>query len=168
MPSAETFSIPPIGRLLKRYLAEGMVIVDPFARNSKLATLTNDLNPATTAEFHLEATAFLDEMLSREIRADAVLFDPPYSSRQVAECYQGIGKTVTAIDTQVVPMFREIRNRIDQLLKAGGVCISCGWSTNGMGIERKYDLEEILLVPHGGIHNDTIVMVERKIQANLF
>ena len=49
MPSAETFSIRPIARLLDRYLQPGAVILDPFARNSLRATHTNDLNPATEA-----------------------------------------------------------------------------------------------------------------------
>ena len=31
-----------------------------------------------------------------------------------------------------------------------------------MEIKRGYELEEILLIAHGGIHNDTIVTVERK------
>ena len=37
-------------------------------------------------------------------------------------------------------------------------------------IEKKngYTIEEILIVCHGGAHNDTICMAERKTQGNLF
>jgi hypothetical protein len=38
-------------------------------------------------------------------------------------------------------------------LSSGGICKTLG-----------FQIEEILLVPHGGIHNDTIVTVERKIK----
>jgi hypothetical protein len=32
-----------------------------------------------------------------------------------------------------------------------------------MGKTNGFEIEEILLVPHGGWHNDTIVTVERKV-----
>ncbi|MFH1422601.1 MAG: hypothetical protein ABIH42_07820 [Planctomycetota bacterium] len=38
-----------------------------------------------------------------------------------------------------------------------------GWNSIGMGINRKYEILEILLVSHGGMHNDTICMAEHKI-----
>ena len=38
----------------------------------------------------------------------------------------------------------------------------------GFGIQRGFKMERILLVPHGGPHNDTIVTVERKIQSQFF
>ena len=37
-----------------------------------------------------------------------------------------------------------------------------GWNSSGVGIKRGMKLIEVLLVPHGGSHNDTIVTVERK------
>lgn len=33
----------------------------------------------------------------------------------------------------------------------------------GVGIKYGFEIQEILLVPHGGWHNDTIVVVEKKI-----
>ena len=51
-PSAETFSIPPIHKFVSRWIHEPAVVVDPFSGNSGFGTLTNDLNPATTAEYH--------------------------------------------------------------------------------------------------------------------
>ena len=41
MPNKETFSIKPIRELIDKYREEGMVIVDPFARNSDIGTITN-------------------------------------------------------------------------------------------------------------------------------
>ena len=59
MPSADTFSIKPIGEFVKRYIQSG-VSVDPFARNGTLATITNDINPNTSAQYHMDAIEFLD------------------------------------------------------------------------------------------------------------
>jgi hypothetical protein len=89
-----------------------------------------------------------------------VLFDPPYSLRQLKECYAGVGKSLTQQDTQ--SYFTLIKNEIARVLKVGGYCISFGWNSNGIGIKRGFEIVEILLVAHGGNHNDTITTVERK------
>jgi hypothetical protein len=48
------------------------------------------------------------------------------------------------------------------VLKVGGIVLSFGWNTNGIGLARGFNIEEILLVAHGGAKNDTICTVERK------
>lgn len=163
MPSADTFDIAPIGELVKRYLRASKVSIDPFARNKRWATYTNDLNPETAAEYHMDAIDFLDMLIDQNVTADLVVFDPPYSPRQIQEVYQGIGKKVTITDTQMVTVRRDARNALAELLQVGGVSISCGWNTAGLGKERCFEIVEILMVCHGGWHNDTLVTVERKI-----
>jgi hypothetical protein len=162
MPNAETFSIGPISRLLDRWLPPPIarpVIVDPFARNSTRGNLTNDLNPLTRADSHLLAEEFLAQVA---VTADAVLFDPPYSPRQIAEVYQQVGRKCSTQETQNARLYKTVKNELDRILKVGGIAICCGWNSLGFGKERGYDMLEILLVPHGGAHNDTIVTVERK------
>jgi hypothetical protein len=70
MPSAETFSIPPIRDFVRKYLAGSTVSIDPFARNSRLATFTNDLCPDTEAQYHLDAEDFLHQMREEGVVAD--------------------------------------------------------------------------------------------------
>lgn len=65
-----------------------MVIVDPFARNSDIGTITNDLDPETKAMYHKDATDFLCHL--DDNIADIVLYDPPYSARQVSESYKSL------------------------------------------------------------------------------
>jgi len=93
---------------------------------------------------------------------DGVLYDPPYSLRQVVECYKSVGKEVTQETTQSSWRSRHI-DEIKRILKPGGKAICFGWNSSGIGKTRGFELEEILLVAHGGSHNDTIVTVERKI-----
>src|SRR4051812_7283181 len=76
MPSADTFSIQPIAELLDRWLEGRKTIVDPFARNSKRGTITNDLNPETTAQFHDSAEEFCGKLARDGCRVDAGLFRP--------------------------------------------------------------------------------------------
>jgi len=161
MPSANTFSIAPIYELLRRHMVGCAVIVDPFARNSRITTVRNDLNPNTSAEHHEDAIVFLGGQPTG--CADAVLFDPPYSPRQIAEAYQSIGRSVGMSDTQNAALYAQARAELHRILRPGGVAITCGWNSTGMGKMLGYERIETLLVCHSGAHNDTIVVVERKL-----
>jgi hypothetical protein len=162
MPNAETFSIRPIGEFVQRYLAEAKISVDPFARNRDWATHTNDINRNTTAHAHMDAEDFLEYLGKRGVVADLVLFDPPYSPRQISEHYKAAGREVTAEDTQNGRLYRRVRDAVDRITRPGGVVLSFGWQSLGMGVARGYQPLEILLVSHGGGHNDTICFAERK------
>ena len=162
MPNADTFSVKPIGDFVRRYLSISKVSVDPFARNKTWATYTNDLNPDTAAEYHLDAEKFIDVLRSKNVIADLLIFDPPYSPRQISECYKRVGLTVGMKETQSALLYKRVRDAADSILDYGSVVISFGWSSNGMGIKRGYELVEILLCAHGGAHNDTICIAEVK------
>lgn len=162
MPSPNTFSIKPIAELLDRWLEGRAVIVDPFARDSRRGTITNDLNPETAAQHHTDAVSFLYELGMNGTQADAVLIDPPYSPRQIAECYQQIGKPCSTRDTQNARLYREVKDTAAPLVRIGGIAICCGWSGCGFGEKRGFELRETLVVVHGGAHSATIVTVEEK------
>lgn len=162
MPSADTFGIKPIGEFVQAYMACSKVSVDPFARNNTWATYTNDINPNTAAQSHQDAEAFLKDLQAKGVRADLALFDPPYSPRQVSEHYREAGIPVTAEDTQNGRLYRRVRDALDTVMAPGGVVLSFGWQSIGMGKERGYERIEIMLVAHGGGHNDTICIAERK------
>jgi hypothetical protein len=156
MPNAETFDMPPIADFLRRWHRPPSV--DPFARNSELATYRNDLNPETTAEYHMDAVDFCVALLVDGIRAECVLFDPPYSANQVVMTYQSVGGPETTGH-----LGRHVRDGLDRLLRPGGVALSFGWNSAGFGRERVYEVLEILLVAHGSAHNDTICVAEQKL-----
>lgn len=162
MPNAATFSIKPIGEFVQRYLAGAKVSVDPFARNRDWATYTNDINPNTSARDHQDAEAFL-QGLGGHVMADLALFDPPYSPRQVSEHYKAAGREVTGEDTQNGRLYKRVRDALDKIMLPGGIVLSFGWQSVGMGITRGYEMVETMLVAHGGGHNDTICIAERKL-----
>jgi hypothetical protein len=161
MPNGDTFSVKPIGEFVQRYLSASSVSVDPFARDKRWATHTNDLNPATEAEHHMEARAFLRMLIERGVRADLLIFDPPYSPRQISECYATAGMKAGMADTQNAKLVKECRDLMRQLAIPCAVCLSFGWNSAGMG--KGWQLEELMLVAHGGCHNDTICMAERRL-----
>lgn len=158
MPNRNTFDIKPIKELINQYICENSI--DPFANKNKLATITNDLDRQYDTDYHMDAIDFLKMFNNNSI--DLVLYDPPYSPRQVSECYKKLGKTVNMKTTQASYWSKQ-KDEIARIVSVGGTVISFGWNSMGIGKTRGFKLVKILLVAHGGQHNDTIVTVERKL-----
>ena len=160
MPNSRTFQIKPIKEFVEKYIKDKKVIVDPFANECRYGTITNDLNPKFNTDYHLDALDFLQQM--EDESADVIIYDPPYSLRQVKECYEGVGITVTAEHTKSSWRAKHL-DEIKRILKQGGLALCFGWNSNGIGNTRGFEMVEVLLVPHGGSKNDTICTAERKV-----
>lgn len=159
MPSANTFSIKAIGDLINKY--KSGVIIDPFANSNKFATITNDLDPQYDTTYHMDALDFL-KMLDTE-SVDTVLWDPPFSPRQITDCYKKLGKSVNWETTQASYWSKQ-KEEISRIVKKDGYVITCGWNSGGVGKKYGFEIQEILMVAHGGWHNDTIIVVDKKIK----
>ena len=72
MPNHNTFSIRPIGDFVKLYLNHSAESADPFARDKCWATHTNDLNPETAAQHHMQAVDFM-KLLSKGMDEQAAI-----------------------------------------------------------------------------------------------
>jgi len=162
MPSADTFSVRPIGDMVQRYLKAAKISCDPFARNKRWATYTNDLNPKTEAEYHMDAEDFLRMLAGKGIRCDLALLDPPYSPRQISECYQEAGIKCGMKETQNSALYSRVKNAMAEVLTDDAIVLSFGWNSAGMGQKHGCDILEVMLVCHGAAHNDTICLAERK------
>ena len=164
MPNKAPSEIKPIRLFMERYInpIRHKVILDPFARNCKLGTITNDLNPNTEAMHHMRAEDFLDMMQEHNVKADVVIYDPPYSVRQISECFTEVGIKATQQDTQS-SFYTKIKDRIRPLVRQGGMVLSFGWNSMGVG-KKGFEYEEIMLVTHGGVHNDTICVAQRRVE----
>lgn len=160
MPNSKTFTIKPIKELIERHVKEGIIIVEPFANQSKYGTHRNDLNPEFGTEYCMDANEFLKSLPTSF--ADLVLYDPPYSITQAAECYKSYGKDKLTTHPSNMGYWASCKNEVARILKPNGIAIICGWNSNGVGINRGFTMTDILIVPHGGSKNDTIVTVEYK------
>jgi hypothetical protein len=161
MPSKNTFSIKPIAEMLSEEVDSSKLWIDPFANTNKIASITNDLNDEYDTTYHLDALDFLKMFEDNSV--DGVLYDPPFSPRQVSECYKGFGINVTN-ETTRSSFWSRHKQEISRIVKSGGKVISCGWNSGGIGKQNGFEISRILLVAHGGWHNDTIVTVETKIK----
>jgi len=135
MPDSKTFRIKPIRELIQKY-ATGIVI-DPFANEGSIRPalnceryITNDIDESCGCDYRLDALDFLKLFAGESV--DTIIYDPPYSPRQVSECYKKLDKTVTMSDTNNL-FYSRLRSEILRVLKPGGVIICCGWNSNGIG-----------------------------------
>ena len=161
MPNSNTLKLKCFYTTFNKY-NQGLSI-DPFARNCKLAKITNDLNRNTSAKYHMYANEFLLKIKDRKLIPDVVIFDPPFSLRQVKECYDNYGSGFTQKDSTNAIRWTIERDIISNIQISGGIVHSFGWTTTCMSKKRGYEILEIVLCSHGPAHNDTIMTVERKI-----
>lgn len=127
MPSGATFTIKPIKGIVSNEVFEAYirangnaVIIDPFARKSQFGTLTNDINPEYSTDYHMDALDFMREQPD-EI-ADLVLYDPPYSITQAAQLYKSYGKEKLEVNVSNMAYWARLKDEIARVLKRGGGC----------------------------------------------
>lgn len=161
MPNKNTFDIKCINNFIQKYNSDEILSIDPFANKNRIAKITNDLDPEMDTDHNMEALDFLK--MFEDDSVDLVLFDPPYSPRQVSESYKKLGKSVNMQTTQS-SFWSKMKIEISRIIKPNGWVLCFGWNSNGIGKTRGFKLKEILLVAHGGHHNDTICTAEQKIQ----
>lgn len=159
MPNKNTFDIKCIKRMIIRHMPLTGTIIDPFANKNTMANVTNDLDTRYKTTYNIDALEFLGKFKTNSV--DCVLYDPPYSPRQVSEIYKKLDKSVN-FETTNASYWSKQKKSISEILKPGGKCISFGWNSNGIGAVRGFKIVEILIVAHGGQHNDTICVVEEK------
>ncbi len=146
MPNHRTFQIKCIKKLLDEEV--GQKFVDPFPY-----------------PYEEDAMDYLSGFADCSV--DRLVFDPPYSLRQLKEVYESKGIALTQHDTQYY--WNDLRDEIKRIMKPGGKTVSFGWNSIGIGKTKSggFEITRILLVCHGGHHNDTICTVEKRMQGSL-
>lgn len=157
MPHRYTFSLDCVRQLLKQEKA-GPGWVDPFSGKYSPAEVRNDCDLEQTAEFHLDGIEFLERMNDEKRFFDGGLFDPPYSTEQALRSYKAKYQGTAGREEY----HSRCKDELARLIKPRGKAICFGWTSAGLGINRGFSLERIMLVCHGAAHYDTIVTVERK------
>ena len=160
MPSKWTFQVPCIMNLVRKYAHDGKGWADPFAGKSQFAEFRNDLNPDNRQPSCLDAAEFLKQLKGP---LDGVIFDPPYSLTQVSRSYEEIGVKGWTKDNPTGG-FPLVKDEIKRLVRPGGHVLSFGWNSVGMGRNRWFKRIELMVVCHGGNRNDTLCLVEKRLE----
>lgn len=160
MPNSNTFDIAPIKEFIYRHMGDRLNSVDPFANKNRIANVTNDIDPQYACDYNLDALEFLKSIPTGSV--DLLLFDPPYSPRQLAECYKKLGRSVNMETTQI-SFWSNLKKEAGRIVIKGGLTLPFSWNSGGIGKKYGFELIEVMLVNHGSSHNDTICTAERKI-----
>lgn len=160
MPNKWTFKIEPIHSLLRQEFHDNHNIIDPFCGRWSVAEVKNDLNLELDADYHMDALEFLKMQKSESF--EGAFYDPPYSMRQAVECYKSFGKEKQGATVTSMQFWSKVKDELARILKPKGKVLSCGWSSQGLGENRGFEMKRILLVAHGGSRNDTICTIETK------
>ena len=140
MPSHQTFTIKPFKELIENEL--GSEYIDPFPY-----------------PFKQDAIEYLKTI--EDSSENCLVFDPPYSQRQLREMYDNNG---LSLDNPMNNSYwANCRKEISRIIKKNGKVISFGWNSNGIGKKYGFEITKIVLVAHGSQHNDTIATVEMKV-----
>lgn len=153
MPSIWTFKLPPVRKIISRYLTENWA--DPFAGQFSPVDITNDIE-GRGAKYSMDGLEFLKTLKDESV--EGVLFDPPYSTEQclrryTPKCNGTAGRA---------EYWSKCKDEITRIIKPGGHVISFCWDSCGIGKNRGFEIIEIMLLCHGACHQDTIITVDKK------
>lgn len=146
-PKKYTFEQPKLRRWVEKR-CQGKVL-NLFAGKVRLQVneIRVDINPEVSPDYCMDSFEFIQ---TTELRFDTIILDPPYNQRKAREKY----------NNRYIGKFTKLKRKLSKVMNDNCRIITLGYNTNGMG--RGYLKEEICLINHGGDHNDTIALVERK------
>lgn len=155
-PKRYTFEQPKLKQIIEGY-CKGKVL-NLFAGMVRLNVdeIRVDIDDTTKPDFLTDSYDFVCNWHGSKFMT--VILDPPYNVRKAREKYDGryIGK------------FRKIKQIIPKILSPGGIIITLGYDSVGMSRSHGFEKTAIILVCHGGDHNDTICVIEKYVQPSLF
>lgn len=131
-------------------------VLNLFAGKTKLNLdeVRVDLDPVMKPDFQMDAYNFIQYWKgSKNRKFDTIIMDPPYNLRKAKELYNG----------NYMSSLNRIREELNDIINEKGIVICFGFNTTNMGRKRGFRKTNILLINHGGSVNDTIGIVETRI-----
>lgn len=140
LPNKQPYKISHVKKLFKKYVHGVTLDLFPFPYQQDALTTIQDHQ---------------DESI------DCITFDPPYSNYQLKKQYEDKGIAMIKANRNY---FGELFKEIKRVVKPGGYIVTLGWNSKRAS---GFEFEEIILLNHGTMHNDTIITVQRKINHSL-
>lgn len=155
----DTFTIPCIRTFVLAH-CQGLVL-NAFAGTTALERqgcqfVTNDLKAECPTNFHLDCTSenFVTELQAAGFSTfDTILLDPPFSLYLAKRKY----------NSEWFRDYTMVKNNMNRLAHVGTKIVSLGFNSTGMGRNRGYEKQELLIVNTKGNGNDILILVEQKV-----
>jgi hypothetical protein len=153
-PARYTFEMPKLkswveswctGKTLNLFAGKTLLSIDEYRVDS---------DKDMPADYHGDAADFVE---TTDMRFQTVILDPPYNLRKSREKYQG----------RYIGSLTKIKRNLPRILDIGGRIISLGYDTVGISNRNGFKKLAIVVVCHGGDHNDTLGVVEEYYQPSL-
>ena len=139
-PNKNPYKIPYVKKLFKKYVQGNTLDLFPYPyQQDALITISN----------------YKTESL------DAITMDPPYSNSQLKKQYEDKGLAMINANRSY---FTKLYVEIKRTMKPGGYLINLGWNSKRTS---GFEFQEIILLNHGTLHNDTIITVQRKMNNSI-
>lgn len=152
-----TFSVPQIRNAVESHL-EGDTL-NLFAGDTRLShddqIIRNDIDPELEADYHFDATEVGSQFERNTF--DTVILDPPFSIRNATLKYDG----------NWVSKWKLVADGVWKVVRPGGMVISLGHNSTGLGKVRGFAKEKLYIFNHKGGHHDTFCLVERQMNQSL-
>lgn len=144
-----TFDIPPIKDMVNLYIknTEGKVL-NLFSGKNKID------RPNVINNDRYEALEFIKSFPDNYF--DLILFDPPY-----AKHYKSLYNCPEIKNYN--NWIWDLKKHMSRTLKVGGYALQIGYETNGIGVLKGMEKEDLLIIAHGGILRDTFCYTEKKV-----
>lgn len=113
-----------------------------------------DVSDEFAPHYCIDAYRFVTNCIKYNVKFDTIILDPPYNLRKSREKYDG----------KYIGSFTKIKNLLPNILTLGGKIITLGYDTVGMSRSRGFAKMAVCVVCHNGDHNDTLCVVEKKIE----
>jgi len=126
-----------------------------FAGKTKLNIdeIRNDIDIIVLNDYQMDALDFIKYAISKDMRFDTIILDPPYAYRKAMEMYNG----------NYTSKFKQIADLVPKILKSQGRVISFGYHSTFLGKKRNAILIKLCVFAHGGAQHCTIGIIENVI-----
>ena len=146
-----TFESPKIKKWVEDN-SDGKVL-NLFAGKTKLDLdeVRNDIDNDAIKDYQMDALDFVKFAISKNMKFDTIILDPPYAYRKAMEMYNG----------NYTSRFKQIADNILKILNKNGKVISFGYHSTFLGKKRNAELSTLCVFAHGGAQHCTIGIIEK-------
>ncbi|MDY6819608.1 MAG: hypothetical protein SVG88_13195 [Halobacteriales archaeon] len=152
-----TFEPPAVRKWVERHLT-GRVL-NLFAGATELAhdgtVVRNDIDESISATYHVDAVDIGAHVAPESF--ETVVLDPPLSDRS--------NRSASSTPRSITPgKLTRIKNQVVELVGMGGTVLTFSRSSSGLGSTRGFEKRELCLINHPGSFDDTIAVVEQRVE----